>query len=284
MVLGLVYWIAQTGIAPLAMGMTRSVLAIVGAWLLLPAGAASAASLDSVTIISDGDFVGQGLERLYTPADADIAVSGTTGELTIMADGGTYGDSFRLDFAAPRGRTLAPGVYDRAQRVPFREDGHPGIEITGEHRGCSAVTGRFEVKSFDVTPDGHLERLWIVYEHHCEGGGRAMFGEVRLGNAGASGPVAVAASILRWPVTDFGRQNEDVPVTVIATGPARFGTVSVSGTHPADFVKRSDDCSGATLAAGDRCEVWVEFIPGAPGTRTAVLRIPAGGTTQEVEL
>jgi hypothetical protein len=75
-----------------------------------------------------------------------------------------------------------------------------------------------------------------------------------------------------------------VPATLVAAGPAQVGTFSVAGAQATDFPKQADDCSGATSAAGDACEVWVRFAPGAPGTRTAVLRIPAGGTTHEVDL
>src|SRR5918992_442224 len=133
---------------------------------LAAAAPAGAASLDAVVMYSDGDYVGQGETRIYHPGNGQIQVGGSTGYLTVGVSGGSLGDSFSMDFAAPPGQVLAPGVYDDAQRAPFREAGHPGIDISGDGRGCNTVTGRFEVRAFDVTADGRLQRLWIVYEHH----------------------------------------------------------------------------------------------------------------------
>jgi RTX calcium-binding nonapeptide repeat (4 copies) len=251
--------------------------------LLLP-GAAHAASLDAVTMFSDGEWVGGGTNRLFTPANGKITVGGSTGDLYVGVSGGALGDSYSLEFAAPPGQVLAPGVYDKAQRAPFREAGRPGIDISGDGRGCNTVSGRFEVKDFAVAPEGVLERLWIVYEHHCEGGTAALFGEVRLGIDGGPGPVAVASSLVRWPPLDSGGASTAVPVTVTAAAPATIGSVTVAGAHPMDFPKRLDECSGRTLAAGDTCEVWMRFVPTVPGTRTARLRIPVGDVTHNVEL
>jgi len=202
----------------------------------------------------------------------------------MSVSGGASGDAYSLEFAAPPGQALTVGVYDKAQRAPFREAGRPGIDISGDGRGCNTVTGRFEVKAFDVTPAGVLERLWIVYEHHCEGGTSALFGEVRLGVDGAGGPVAVAPSIIRWPLLESGDSGTTVPVTVMARDGAAIGTVSIAGASPGAYTKRVDECSGRTLAAGATCEVWVRFVPDGAGTRLARLRIPVGDVTHDVEL
>jgi hypothetical protein len=265
------------------MGKGRAVLTALGLALVLPS-AAHAASVDVVTMFSDGEWVGGGVQRVYTPANGQIAVSGSTSDLSVSVSGGAFGDAYSLEFAAPPGQTLVPGVYDKAQRAPFREAGRPGIDISGDGRGCNTVSGRFEVKDFAVTPAGYLQRLWIVYEHHCEGGTPALFGEVRLGVTGAGGPVADAPSLLRWPLLDLGGGGTAVPVTVMATGPATIGSVSIAGAHPADFPKRLDECSGRTLAAGGVCEVWLRFVPTVAGTRTARVRIPVGDVTHDVEL
>src|SRR5262245_19613902 len=129
-------------------------LAVVLVALAAPAGARA----DAVTMFSDsGDYIGGGTNRLYTPLNSTISVSGSTSYLTVGVSGGPHGDSFSLDFAAPPGQALAPGVYDRAQRAPFRESGRPGIDISGDGRGCNEDSGRFEVKDFRVAGDGTLQ-------------------------------------------------------------------------------------------------------------------------------
>jgi hypothetical protein len=252
--------------------------------MLLCPGIAAAATSDAVTMFSDGDYIGGGEQRLYTPANASISVGGSTSYLTVTVSGGTRGDAYDLDFAAPPGQVLVPGVYDKAQRAPFREAGRPGIDISGDGRGCNEVAGRFEVKAFSVSSAGTLEQLWIVYEHHCEGGGAALFGEVRLGVPGPSGAAASAPSVVRWPAVDLGGAGSAVPVTVVATSTVQIGPAAITGADAGAFSLRLDDCSGRTLEAGGTCEVWVRFTPSAPGTRQAALRIPAGGAVHETVL
>src|SRR4051812_3730865 len=207
-------------------------LAVVLVALAAPAGA-RAAGADAVTMFSDqGDYIGGGTHRLYTPLTSTISVSGSTGYITVSVSGGPHGDAFTLDFAAPPGQTLAPGVYDRAQRAPFRESGRPGIDISGDGRGCNEDTGRFEVRDFRVSASGTLEGLWIVYEQHCEGGVAALFGEVRLG-AQAAGLGANAPALVRWPLHEAGGNGTAGPLAPVPPPPAAHARPGALGARPA---------------------------------------------------
>jgi hypothetical protein len=268
-------------------GTWRLLCGVAGVAIALVAPAAAhAAAADAVVMFSDpGDYIGGGAVRLYTPANGTISVSGSTADLTVGVSGGTNGDSFGLEFAAPYGQSLAPGVYDRAQRAPFREAGRPGIDIGGDGRGCNTIEGRFEVKDIAVTPEGVLQRLWIVYEQHCEGGTAALFGEVRLGEPGPAGPGGVAPAIVRWPVSDVGKPSTVVPATIIATAPMQVTGASLGGDSPGDFAIRLDECSGRSLVAGQSCQVWVRYQPGVAGTRLATLHVgDSGGSDYPIDL
>src|SRR4051794_22864713 len=82
---------------------------------------------DAVTMLSDaGDYIGGGTSRAYLPGNSQVSVGGSTAYLTVSVSGGVSGDAYSMDFAAPPGEALAPGVYDHAQRAPFRESGRPG--------------------------------------------------------------------------------------------------------------------------------------------------------------
>jgi hypothetical protein len=233
-----------------------------------------------------GDYIGGGQSRLFHDRNARIGVSGDARYLTVDVSGGTLGDQFSLDFAAAPGERLRPGVYRDAQRAPFRQAGRPGIDIGGDGRGCNQIEGSFEVKDIAVSATGAVERLWVVYEQHCEGGPPALFGEVRVGVPAGTGSAFVAPSVLRWPASDLGGAATTVPVTVVATRSAvRLTDTSVAGANPADFPIRADECSGRTLAAGDSCQVWVRFVAADAGTRTAKLRITdATGERHDVSL
>jgi hypothetical protein len=247
-------------------------------------GIASAAALHHVSMFSDHDeYVGAGGQRFYTPATGQIAVRGTPGDLTVSVSGGTFGDAFTLEFAAPRGEQLRPGVYGDAQRAPVRDAGRPGLDVNGWGRSCFGVNGRFEVKDLALS-GGVVQRLWIVYEHHCERHVAASFGEVRLGEPGPAGRVGVAPSIVRWPLGDLDHAGEPVPVHVRVADAATLGSVSIGGADHDDFEIGVDECSGHSLPKGSQCAVWVRFTPTKTGTRLATLRIPEGGRVHEVAL
>ena len=76
---------------------------------LLFGGVAHAASIDAVTMFSDGEWVGGGVHRLFTPANGEITVSGSTGDVYVGVSGGAQGDSYSLEFAAPPGRDAGAG-------------------------------------------------------------------------------------------------------------------------------------------------------------------------------
>jgi hypothetical protein len=155
-------------------------VALALAGLIVSAPSASATSLRTfATMYSEsGDYIGGGADRLFTPSLGSIKVSGNAAYLTVNVSGGTSGDSYSMNFAAPPGKKLKPQTYLDAQRAPFREAGHAGIDIDGDGRGCNEISGRFDVRQITTDDTGAITSLWILYEQHCEGGIPALFGEV----------------------------------------------------------------------------------------------------------
>jgi PASTA domain len=262
------------------------VLAAAGIWPAVVPATAEASPSNSVVMLSDpGDWVGGGAQRIYHSGNASISLGGSPGYVTVGVSGGNFGDYFDLDFAAQPGHALAPGYYVDAQRAPFREAGRPGIDISGDGRGCNTIEGLFEVRDIAVDAAGAVTRLWIVYEQHCEGGTAALFGEVRVGEPPSADPTLVSPSTVRWPATDAGRPSTVVPVTLVAfDAPLTVTSASVVGGNASDFLVRSDECSGQTLPVGGSCQVWLRFIPGAAGTRQSTLRLTGGGTQRDIAL
>jgi hypothetical protein len=152
----------------------RSATATVSVWAVLP----TFFSFWSET----GDWVGQGgvvrltppFERLWAECvDSSVQFSFRKG-----------GKLWGADFAAPKGTPLRVGTYEGATRWPFQTDSVPGFNISGDARGCNALTGRFIVREVDFTASGQVRQFWATFEQHCEGGTPALYGDVRV----TSGP------------------------------------------------------------------------------------------------
>jgi hypothetical protein len=201
-----------------------------------------------------GDYIGGGLQRVYDSARGDlVAASGTAGSLSVSVSGGDYGDGFGFSLAAPDGQPFQPGAYTRAQRTPFREAGRPGIDIGGDGRGCNEDAGNFEVRDYALDGNGELLRAWVIYTQYCDGG-PALFGEIRVGMP----PATTTPQLVRWPESDVGRGGQTVPIFTAAPAGA-----TITGPAAQDFVIR----------AADSGQVWVRFVPTAPGVRQAWLHL-----------
>jgi len=243
-------------------------VSVAAAVLLAPASAFA----NSATMFSEaGDYIGGGREVVFDTQKGDVVnatLDQTGGGLSVGVSGGPYGESYSMSFASAGG-PLVPGTYVGAQRASFREAGRPGIDISGDGRGCNEQAGSFEIRDLTRNPDGTIASLWLVYEQHCEGGTPALFGEVRVTPA----PALTTPSLVRWPALDLGGGGQAVPVIVGGGNP--ITSVSLTGNNPKDFVVRIDNCSGKPAP----CEVWVRFVPTAAGTRSARLHLTnaAGG-------
>jgi hypothetical protein len=227
---------------------------------LLAAGSSTPAAADPasgyVTMVSEsGDYIGQGIARTYR-SNLSYRVSETTAHVSA--------GPFTFDFAAPAGYALTPARYPGATRYPFQEAGEPGIDVSGDGRGCNTSTGFFTVLA--LPPD----RLWIVYEQHCEGGDAAVFGEIRLGYGEASDPLGIEAGILAFPSDYPGVPVRPVPIRVTHNGAAATSVTSAIKAVAADFSIISNGCS-ASLAPGASCTVHVGCTASRPGVRLGLL-------------
>jgi hypothetical protein len=254
--------------------MTRT-LALSVLMLLLGASLAQAASTTgSVTMVSGaGDWVGAGASEVFD-APGTLSLGGGLGGVAVQTpgpNGGTFG--YTLTFAPPSGQQLHVGEYNNSQRWPFEPAGSPGLDVSGDGRGCNDSYGRFVVLDIHADPSGDVDRFWALYEQHCEGPyAPPLFGEVRVGEPASTNEETVEPAAIDWPSTAPGASGTDVPVTVEA-GPqgARITSVEIDGDNEDDFVIDSDGCSGVTLAAGANCTIQVAVDPTVDGDLDASL-------------
>lgn len=135
-----------------------------------------------------GDFIGQGLEQTWTPADLTFTatVSSDRDHVRIGAQTATFSTWWSLEFAAAQGVPLAVGVYEAAIRYPFQLASGNGLSVSGSGRGCNRLFGRFQVHEIVVDSNGMLERFAADFEQHCEGASAGLFGAVRYNSTHAS--------------------------------------------------------------------------------------------------
>lgn len=236
---------------------------------------AASASTTFVTMVSDSEYLGQGISQMFHPDNGTVNISGDASYLTVAVDGGTSSNYFSLVFAAPEGQQLEPGAYEQAERAPYRNTGHPGLDIYGEGRECNTLTGRFTVHDIAVDLSGEISAFWATYEQHCSAGsGRALIGEVRINEPGGDSDLIVANGVIDWPETYPGANGIVVPVWLVNTGstPVRVSSTSLSGSNPGDFSVLSNGCS-TDIAPGQICAIFTRFTPIASGPRGALLTL-----------
>ena len=134
----------------------------------------------SYSFTSDaGDYIGGGVNERYD------------GATTLFRSFEQYGGGIRVDVSGerddwtivllpPAGTVLTEGIYLDAQRAPFADPGHPGLDVYGDGRGCNTLTGSFEILAIRFGDAGRVKRLHATFEQHCDGTTPALRGELRF--------------------------------------------------------------------------------------------------------
>lgn len=142
-----------------------------------------------ITLISQpGDYIGQGITQTYTAANGTFSVSNSSDSASVSFHTSDYSQFWYLDFGSPSTGKFGRGEFDGAQRTAFRSPTRPGIDVSGDGRGCNIATGRFLVSDFALNLDGTIARLAIDFEQHCEGATPALYGSVRYNSSVAAIP------------------------------------------------------------------------------------------------
>ena len=256
-------------------------LCMIAAASVVLVGAAAASTVPatsgSLTMTSDpGDYIGQGLNWSYAmPPDAfSSQILFNNGVEAIV--NGANGDWWYLDFGAPYGARLTPGVYSNAARWPFQDPSQPGLSVFGNGRGCNTLTGNFTVLDATYAADGSLQSFHATFEQHCEGFAAALRGEVQLTS---EPPLQITLTL--DPKGSIRSTTSTVHGTITCS---RAATVFVSGTI-SQQTKRYGTTTGpfgATVDCTTTATAWsatgssssgAPFVPG-----TASVDASATGT------
>jgi hypothetical protein len=268
-------------IAALAAGAAISSSAVAAAAV----GPAVAGPRFVVTMFSDhGDYIGAGVPQEFDQTNAAIGGSLSASGISLSVSGGTSGTDWTLDVDPARGATLKVGYYRGAQRAVFRTAGHPGLDISGDGRGCNTVSGAFDVRDLAIS-NSAITRLDLLYEQHCEGSPRALFGEIQIGEPRPAGLIPASRSIT-WPAMGKGASGTPAPLYIRnpSAKSIQVGTAALVGLAAPEFHVALNSCSGTTLAPGDSCAMYIGFTAKTQGPQTARLRVPLGASTYQVQL
>ena len=190
-----------------------------------------------------GDFIGLGRQRaLYAGTGYTLTPSRNSHNgVSFAIEGG--GDSWRINLAGPQRAPLAVGAYDNAVRHPFENGLSPGIDVSGEGRGCNKIRGRFDVLEVAYGADGSVQRFAADFVQHCEAGMPALFGQIRF--------------------------NSDLPVYTEAVLPAPFDFVDAVDVPRAALVTSNAVTISGIAAAPISVQGGEYSIDGGPFTSAA---------------
>ncbi|MEV7096315.1 hypothetical protein AB0M80_26045 [Amycolatopsis sp. NPDC051045] len=215
----------------------------------------------------EGDYISGGRSYAYsTEAKDRLTVNASEdGNHIAVSISAFNSDWWTLDLAAPSGTGLAVGTYDGATRYPFQGANAPGLDLSGNGRGCNTLTGTFTVQNVVFGPRGYVQTLDATFEQHCEGDTAAARGEVHIANPPAPPQLAIGLKVATDGTASTLNGNAYLHGTVDCTAPAKV-TLSGSATQ----VKRNVIIRGTYSAQ-------VSCTPGTPAPWTGTV-VPSGTT------
>jgi hypothetical protein len=246
----------------LVLAAALSLTAAVGGLLVSGTAQAQTVTTGSLSFSGDsGDYISQGKSYSYSTGKGDgLTVSSSTGSTVSISVNAYNGDWWTLTFDAPGTQVLAPRTYTAAHRYPFNGTG-PGLDLSGEGRGCNELTGSFTIIKAVFGSDGYVQTFDASFEQHCEGGDPAARGEVHISNS----PPPSKAAPKRTAATS--------PRTTATSPRAKATSPRAKATSP-----RATPTSGpsATAAAGSGNAAANDTVdtPGPPAAVRSAFRSP----------
>jgi hypothetical protein len=271
-----------------------------GPGITLPAGAIALPTTGSFLYLNSepGEYVGGGLEQLFTAANSSLDGSMLTEVGDYFRGHMVQGNNthyFYVDFAAPEGQPLAVGHYLRAARASFRPAGSPGLDVWGDGRGFNDLLGRFDVDELTFWPNGDVKVFQATFK--LGGANPKLYGRYRLetqpplqlgGTIREEGSVTNRSTIATITGTVSCSRAATVDLTVTLTQVQAKGvtvtstlTVPVSCTTPSGnwSLSMSPQSGGfkagsatATISMG-ACEQQRRCVSAGPITRTVKLNL-----------
>lgn len=210
-----------------------------------------------------GDYIGQGQEINIDSTTHTFSVQRNYDNgVSITVNGATW---WYLDFAAPGDVDLTQGLYENAARFPFQSITQPGLDISGNGRGCNTLTGEFTVLEVAYNNDGTVSQFAADFEQHCEGVEPGLFGAIRI-NSNVPVDVTIPAAFAKAGDDLYAIDNQLVTLD---------GSASYTSDGSVITAYEWNQISGTTVLLDDPTAATPSF--------TAPV-VPLGGVDLEFEL
>ena len=228
-----------------------------------------------------GDYIGQGITQTLTPSEGTFSVSNGLNTVNVSFHTPDFSQSWYLNFGSPLSVKFGKSQYVGAQRTPFRGPTRPGIDVSGDGRGCNTDTGQFLVSDFGLAPDGTVARLAIDFEQHCEGAAPALYGSLRY-NSGVSAVPRLGVGGAYTLKGNTGASDGLIEVALSMPSQsvvtAQYATADATGVQSVDYVATKGT---VTFPVGTTSETVVvpilgDRLPRGNKTFKIALTLPAG--------
>jgi hypothetical protein len=175
-----------------------------------------------------GDYISGGTTYSYTPANAVIVADGNASHVRVRVTGVPWDP----DFEAGAGEQLLPGTtFTGATRYPFNSDAEPGLDISGNGRGCNQLFGEFTVHEAAYDEGGDLEKFSVTFEQHCESPtAPALFGSIAWHADNPANPIPLGSKLALSSDKASYVTGQTAKVTATLTSASANRTVSIFAT------------------------------------------------------
>ena len=253
-------------------------LVAVGSLAVSPVRASAASSgmtVLSVTSTSDPDYAA-GRQHSGIGASATVSRATLSGGIVMTGNPSKPGanDAFTFEMTPATNTKLRLGRHV----IPYDPQGTSDydVRLAVGSTGIDLV-GDVDVLDLAADAQGNLTRFDVVFRDRTDTPSRALFGQIRMGQASDTGAVFGTTSI-QYPTTPIG----SVPiwtqqkVTNTSTSSIKIGSASVTNGATSDFRIAKNGCVGKTLSPGAACTFDVGFVPTKAGPRTGVVSVQTG--------
>ncbi|MFC9602488.1 hypothetical protein ACFTTN_03370 [Streptomyces niveus] len=79
-----------------------------------------------------------------------------------------YATNWDIEFAAPQGEPLRPGVYRNVERIAGRTGRAPGMQVSAFNRGCNEIFGRFTINQIEFDSSGVATLIDLTFTQRCD--------------------------------------------------------------------------------------------------------------------
>lgn len=130
------------------------------------------------------EYVGQGQQRMLNEANAISIQESQYQDNATSIRYETDDVNFELIIQAPNQAPLAVGEYIDATRLPFQDFDKPGMDFSGEARGCNMLTGSFTILELSYDANNDIDTLAVDFTQFCEGSANEkLTGQIRVNSS-----------------------------------------------------------------------------------------------------